>query len=74
MATTVSLEERVALLERRVAELQSERAARAPGDRDWLEAIYGRFKNDPIFAEAVRLGRTYRRSSRGRKRRRRPAP
>ncbi|HEX4795918.1 MAG TPA: hypothetical protein VH370_19170 [Humisphaera sp.] len=65
MATT--LEERVALLERQVAELLSAQHRPKSGS-SWLADVYGRFANDPIFDEAMKLGRKYRESTRPRRR------
>jgi hypothetical protein len=54
------LEKRVEQLERDVSALRSQAGA-AP-DQPWWERIAGRFENDPIFDEIVRLGREYRQS------------
>ena len=56
---TVTLEERVAALEQKVARFIPEEA-KAP----WWKKIVGVYKNDPEFAEAERLGREYRESLR----------
>jgi hypothetical protein len=53
-----SLEERVAELERTVAELLA-RPATSKRDRD-PQRTFGAFRDDPEFEEAVRLGREYR--------------
>ncbi len=54
-----SLEKRVAELEKELSELREE--VRKPRDRNaWLKSL-GRFQDDPIFDEAMRLGRAYRR-------------
>jgi hypothetical protein len=57
-----TLESRVACLEGQLAKLQ----AKVDGEttKSWLESIYGAFANDPIYDEAMRLGREYRESLR----------
>ena len=50
-----TLEQRVAELERKVAELTAEAARKKDPWR-----TFGIFQNDPDFDEAVRLGREYR--------------
>jgi len=61
---TLSLEERVAILEAEVARLKQERASVAGPQSPWWEKIRGTFKNDPHYVEAMRLGREYRESLR----------
>jgi hypothetical protein len=58
------LELRVAALETELARLK-ERVEKSSGSQgDWLDDIYGVFTNDPIYEEAMRLGREYRESLR----------
>ena len=57
------IESRVAALEADVAQLK-ERVEMVVPPGDWLDAIYGAFDNDPIYDEAMRLGREYRESLR----------
>lgn len=52
------LEERVALLEAQVGALR--RGSVNSDERPWWEKIRGRFKDDPAYEEAMRLGREYR--------------
>jgi hypothetical protein len=63
MAKT-KLEERVAALEAEVAKLkamvQNGKASADP----WTEHVWGAFANDPVYEEAMRLGREYRESLR----------
>jgi hypothetical protein len=59
-----SLEARVAALEAEVARLKQERAGTAGAQEPWWKEIWGTFKDDPIYAEAMRLGREYRESQR----------
>ena len=60
MATT-SLAERARALERQMGELRS---GTYPSEetRDWLNRVSGMFADDPVFDEAMRLGREYRES------------
>ena len=56
-----SLKERVAALEQEVARLKAQlgnQGSSAP----WWEKIYGSFANDPMYDEAMKLGREYRES------------
>ena len=55
---------RVANLEAEVAQLKVQLTKPSEASGDWLDAIYGVFDNDPIYAEAMRLGREYRESLR----------
>ena len=65
--STTTLEERVAALEVEVAQLRSN-SATAPEKPQppWWEKIFGAFANDPVYDEAMRLGRAYRESLRPR--------
>jgi hypothetical protein len=53
-----TLEQRVAELEKKVAELTSHPTPPAK-KKDWRRTV-GAFKDDPDFDEAIRLGREYR--------------
>ncbi len=65
MASVVlSLEQRVAALEQEVARLKSKVEGEVGNRVPWWDKIAGTFANDPIYAEAMRLGRQYRASSR----------
>jgi hypothetical protein len=58
-----TLEERVSELERKMARLLAERQ----GEQNmlpWWKKIVGKYKDDPEFEEAMRLGREYRESLR----------
>ena len=60
----LSLEERVAALEAEVARLKQERLSAAEAKKPWWAEIWGTFKDDPEYEEAMRLGREYRESLR----------
>jgi hypothetical protein len=53
-----TLEERVAELERKVAELSAQAPAAKRAKNPWR--TFGAFKDDPDYDEACRLGREYR--------------
>jgi hypothetical protein len=59
-----TLAERIAILEQQVARLQKTQPT--PSDRAWLDDVYGSFRGDAIFQEAMELGRKYRQSLRPR--------
>jgi len=56
------LENRVAKLEETVAQLKAQLANGKSADWQWWREGAGRFANDPVFDEIVRLGREYRES------------
>lgn len=58
-----TLEQRVAKLESKLAQLTSGAKRRKPGKRAWLQS-YGLSKGDEVFKEITRLGREYRQSLR----------
>ena len=55
---------RVAALEAEVAQMKEQLAKTTESSRTGLDEIFGAFDNDPIYAEAMRLGREYRESLR----------
>jgi hypothetical protein len=57
---TRSLEERVAVLEAEVANLKQSVGSSTETQKPWWEKIWGTFKDDPHYEEAMRLGREYR--------------
>ena len=62
---TLSLEERVAVLESELEQLKQRREQDKSGDAvPWWKEIVGVFKDDPEFDEAMRLGREWRESFR----------
>jgi hypothetical protein len=64
MMAAVSLEKRVAALEAEVARLRARiESTQKPVD-PWLDKVWGSFANDPVYEEAMRLGREYRESLR----------
>lgn len=58
------IEARVAALETQVKELQLKLASATTDSKPWWQEIYGSFANDPMYEEAMRLGREYRESLR----------
>jgi hypothetical protein len=62
--SNVELAKRLATLEAEVARLKAQVESQAPSKQPWWERIAGRFANDPIYDEAMRLGREYRESLR----------
>jgi hypothetical protein len=65
-SSTSQLEQRVAALEAEVTRLKNQIEALHP-PTPWWEQIAGTFQNDPMYEEAMRLGRHYRQSLRPRK-------
>ncbi|WP_395089892.1 hypothetical protein [Armatimonas sp.] len=61
---TITIEERVAALEERVAQFIPEEPAQGAPKAAWWKKLVGVYKNDTEFAEAGRLGREYRESLR----------
>ena len=61
---TGKLEERLAALEAEVERLKGQLGHQLNSGKPWWEEIAGTFANDPIYAEAMRLGREYRESLR----------
>jgi hypothetical protein len=66
--TKKTLESRLAVLEKKLAEMEQQLQSLA-GKKDhpnpqgaWWVTTAGRFKDDPVFDEIVRLGREYRES------------
>lgn len=66
----LSLKDRVKLLEEEVARLKDRVAELSRPKGDWVDYIWGSFANDPIYEEAMRLGREYRESLRPKPRKR----
>jgi hypothetical protein len=62
--TTAELAKRVEALERAVAELRARVSGGPDPCRPWWRLDAGRFRDDPVFEEIVRLGREYRESLR----------
>jgi len=73
------IENRLAALEKAVAELQDRihangnESVNSRGEAKWLIETAGRFRDDPGFEEMVRLGREYRESLRPKPRKKRSA-
>ena len=60
----IQLEDRVAVLEREVERLKLRMEDAAPCPQLWWERVFGAFADAPVFDEAMRLGREYRKSLR----------
>jgi hypothetical protein len=58
-----TIEERLARVEREIAELKGEIKTLIPR-KHWISAICGSFKDDPEFDEVLRLGRELREAER----------
>ena len=58
------IELRVAALEAEVTRLKTQMQEASKPEQDWLDRWYGAFANDPLFDEAMSLGRKYRESLR----------
>ena len=61
---TLKLEARVAALEAEVTRLKNKLERAASSAQPWWEQITGTFADDPIYEDAMRLGRQYRQSQR----------
>ena len=57
------IEERLAALELEVAALKRKLPPLEPVVQPWWEITAGTFADDPVFEEAMELGREYRKSS-----------
>lgn len=56
-----TLEERVSKLEGQLEQLLGDRDQKKINN-DWVNKIFGRFKDDPLYDEAMREGAEYRKS------------
>jgi hypothetical protein len=61
---TKELENRLSILEAEFALLKSKVEKKEETKKPWWEEIAGTFADDPIYDEAMRLGREYRLSQR----------
>ena len=61
MSNAMTLEERLTVVERDVADLKR-RVRDRDESRSWIQRIAGSFKDVPEFDEIVRLGREFRKS------------
>jgi hypothetical protein len=62
--TVAELTKRVEALEAALAELRAKQEPAPALQRAWWREDAGRFANDPVFDEIVRLGREYREGQR----------
>ena len=59
------LSDRVAAVEKEIEQLKQEfKAEKSQENFPWYDKIFGTFKDDPNYDEAMRLGREYRLSQR----------
>jgi hypothetical protein len=58
--TNTEIKKRLEVLEAEVALLKSETKKKGTDNKPWYEKIAGTFADDPIYDEAMRLGREYR--------------
>jgi hypothetical protein len=63
MSDQANLEQRLAALERAVADLQR-RLASAPAADNWLEKVTGSISDETAFLEALEFGRAFRSADR----------
>lgn len=63
MTTELTIEQRLTVVERAVADLQS-RLATVTSSPDWLEKLDGSCAGVPGFEEMIELGRAFRQSDR----------
>ena len=64
LMTTTELEMRLTAVELELARLKTQIALAPPRQNNWIEDIAGTFANDPVFDEAMALGRKWRESQR----------
>ncbi|BDA72809.1 hypothetical protein CAL7716_069750 [Calothrix sp. PCC 7716] len=60
MSTNTSVEQRLAMVEAAIAELQKQLAVHQ--STNWLQEITGSFKNEPAFEEILAYGREMRKA------------
>lgn len=60
----IELKTRLTALEAEVAQLKQKVETVVPQPKPWWRALAGSFADDPIYEEAMRLGREYRESLR----------
>jgi hypothetical protein len=66
--TSSKLEQRVRLLEEELAQLKTRLGTTKHPDQPWWEKVWGAFRGDPAFLEAMELGRKWRESGRPKRR------
>ena len=69
--SAIPLERRVEALEMELARLREKVEGQPQPQKDWLDKVAGSFANDPLYDEAMRLGREWRESFRPKPRKKR---
>jgi hypothetical protein len=64
MSIALTVEERLSILEKEIAELKEGKSP-VQAKQNWLEKITGTFKDDPDFGEILRLGQELRKTENG---------
>lgn len=59
-----TVESRLSALEREMAQIKRMLRNKSGSTEPWWERIAGAFEDDPVFAQAMKLGREYRESLR----------
>ena len=68
-----TLEQRLAAIEAEVGRLKAKVNRKAAPHKPWWEVIAGSFAHDPMYEEAMRLGREWRESFRPKSKKRKKA-
>ena len=67
-----NVEVRLTSIEADLASLKQQVRVIAEAKKDWLDEIWGSFANDPLYDEAMELGRKYRESLRPKEKQKQP--
>lgn len=62
--TVAELTKRVERLEKQIARMEERLNGGSEEEEPWWKALHGRWADNPVFDEAMRLGREYRESLR----------
>lgn len=64
MSDSMTVEQRLAQVEREIADLKSRVNSLGGQKPNWIDTVSGSFKDDPDFEEIVRLGKEIREADR----------